>query len=282
MTGKKEGNCGGFPSLQTSLANSLISLLILKTCKSMKKLLKHVGIAIPHFEKLLLIMRLSILLILAAVFSTSASVYSQVTKLTLKMEKVQISDVFDAIEEQSEFVFFYNRDFFNDKRIISVDFENMKIDDVLSELFKDQTIDYEIYDRNILMKIPESTAVISESGMQQQRVVSGKVTDFGGLPLPGVTIVVKGTTQGTITDAEGTYSLSGLSESSVLVFSFVGMRSQEIMVGNQASINISLEEDVIGLEEVVAIGYGTMERSRITSSIATVSEDQFLKGPITQ
>ena len=101
----------------------------------MKILTKPVRDLYPHIKKLTLIMRLSVLLILLAVFTSSASVYSQATRLTVKMKDAPLSKVFDAIEKQSEFYFFYNRDYFNDNRLVTVDFENELVEKILQELF---------------------------------------------------------------------------------------------------------------------------------------------------
>jgi TonB-dependent starch-binding outer membrane protein SusC len=112
----------------------------------------------------------------------------------------------------------------------------------------------------------------------QQRTVQGKVVDESGLPLPGVTIAVRGTTTGTITDSDGNYSLPGVTPEATLVFSFVGMRPQEIQVGNQTSINLTLEAETIGIEEVVAIGYGTQQRREVSGSISNITEKEFNQG----
>jgi hypothetical protein len=107
--------------------------------------------------------------------------------------------------------------------------------------------------------------------IQQQKSVSGKVTDSSGSPLPGVSVVVKGTTNGTITDANGNYSLPNVPANSTLQFSFVGMKGQEIVVGGKSTINVTLEEETIGIEEVVAIGYGTVKKSDLTGSVTSIS-----------
>ncbi len=117
--------------------------------------------------------------------------------------------------------------------------------------------------------------------MQQQKTVSGKVTDSSGALLPGVTIVIKGTTNGTITDADGKYTLSSVPGDATLQFSFVGMKTQEVAVGNKSTINVTMTEETIGIEEVVAIGYGTMKKADVTSSVATVKSDNFIKGSVT-
>ncbi|OFX34874.1 MAG: hypothetical protein A2W90_00075 [Bacteroidetes bacterium GWF2_42_66] len=110
---------------------------------------------------------------------------------------------------------------------------------------------------------------------QQQKDVSGKITDSKGLPLPGVTVLVKGTMQGIISNADGNYSLANIPANATLVFSFVGMKSQEISVNGKASINVKLEEETIGIEEVVAVGYGTMRKSDLTGSVFKADIDKF-------
>ncbi len=104
----------------------------------------------------------------------------------------------------------------------------------------------------------------------QQRTVTGTVTDESGDPLPGVTVVVKGTTQGTVTTDNGSYTLSNVPQRATLVFSFVGMRTQEVAAGSQNTINTTMEQETIGLEEVVAVGYGTMKKSDLTGSVESI------------
>jgi TonB-dependent SusC/RagA subfamily outer membrane receptor len=104
----------------------------------------------------------------------------------------------------------------------------------------------------------------------QQKMISGKVTDSSGAPLPGVTITITGTTTGTITDATGNYTLPNIPENATLVFSFVGMKTQEAQVGKRTSMNIQMAEETIGLEEIVAIGYGTMKKSDLTGSVTRI------------
>jgi TonB-dependent SusC/RagA subfamily outer membrane receptor len=112
-------------------------------------------------------------------------------------------------------------------------------------------------------------AVIITVGAQQKSV-SGTVTDATDQPLPGVTVVVKGTFQGTVTDIDGKYSISSLPDNAILVFSFVGMLTQEITVGTQSTINISMQIDAIGIEEVVATGYGTQKKINLSGSVGAV------------
>lgn len=114
---------------------------------------------------------------------------------------------------------------------------------------------------------------------QQKKSVTGKVTDSSGSTLPGVSVVVKGTTNGSVTDTNGKYSLSNIPANSTLQFLFVGMKTQEVVVGNNTTINVILAEETIGIGEVVAIGYGTMKKSDITGSVSSLNSDKLLDNP---
>ncbi|MBN2744760.1 MAG: TonB-dependent receptor [Marinilabiliaceae bacterium] len=107
--------------------------------------------------------------------------------------------------------------------------------------------------------------------------VMGSVKDKNGDPLPGVSIVVKGTTSGTITTGMGTYELNAPSSTSILVYSFIGFEAKEITVGNQTTINVVLNEENLGLDEVVVVGYGQMKRTDVTGSMVSVSSDAIKK-----
>jgi TonB-linked SusC/RagA family outer membrane protein len=119
---------------------------------------------------------------------------------------------------------------------------------------------------------------VSLSAYTQQVIVSGKVIDDSGMPLPGVTVLVKGTPTGTATDANGFYSIENVSQDATLVFSFVGMIKQEIIVGTQTNIDVTMEGDAFVLDEVVAIGYGTSTKKEVTGSVASINSNDFIQG----
>lgn len=112
-----------------------------------------------------------------------------------------------------------------------------------------------------------------------QQTISGKVTDEAGEPLPGVTVLVQGTTQGTITDVDGTYSLQ-VSGDGTLVFSFVGMQSENEPIDGRTTINVTMQVDAIGLEEVVAVGYGVQKKATLTGSVGNVKAEEMLQRPV--
>jgi hypothetical protein len=215
------------------------------------------------------IMRISIFLIAFASLQTFAlSNYAQSKKIDMKIEKSSIVKVLEKIEDETEFFFFYNNQVVNLEKQVSIDVKGRTIDQLLGEVFKDTNVEYTINNRQIILSLNGAPTI------QQQKTVSGKVTDSSGASLPGASVVVKGTTTGVITDMDGKYSLSNVPANATLQFSFVGMKTQEIPVGSKTTINVTLIEEAIGLEEVVAVGYGVAKKSSITGSISTVrSED---------
>ena len=127
---------------------------------------------------------------------------------------------------------------------------------------------------------PENKEIKSEKVTLDQKTVSGKVTDADGQPLPGVAVVVKGTTIGVVTDTDGNYTLPNIANDAVVVFSFVGMISQEIIAAGQSAINVSLLADTIGIEEIVTIGYGVQKKTTVTGSISTIKGEELANIPV--
>lgn len=227
-------------------------------------------------EKLLRVMKLTSILILFFVISVSASSYSQSTKLSIQVMNGTFIEVLKQIENQSEFYFYYNKDEVKSIDDVSINVSNMKIEEVMGKLLSGTNLDYKIIDRYIAITKKEGASK-GEMGMQQQKSITGKVTDSSGLPLPGVTVMVKGTTTGTVTDAEGKYNLSPVAPDATLVFTFVGMQKHEMPVSGHTTVNAVLEEETIGIEEVVAIGYGTARKSDLTGAVANVKGESLTK-----
>ncbi len=227
------------------------------------------------WEKLLLVMKLTTLLVLIFVFNASASLYSQNSKISLQVENESLNEIFNKIEEQSEFRFFYQNEQIKDVKKKSVDVSQKDIHELVDNLLSETNLTFKLVDRNIIV-YPQSQL---NASLQQNRTVSGNITDSEGQPLPGVTVLIKGTTNGTISDFDGKYTIANVPTGSTLVFSFVGMSAQEIVVANQTSIDIVMTEDAIGIEEVVAIGYGVQKRRSLTSSVASVDVAEAVKIP---
>lgn len=241
----------------------------------MKKFLNRGCLLLREHRKKLIVMRNTIIILCISAFQVFASgSYAQTKSLNLVMKDATIREVLQEIQSQSEFFFLYNSELIDVTRKVSISIENEKVDETLSQIFSNGDVDFLIKDRYIVL-----TPAGGNSELMDQRSVSGKVTDSFGQPLPGVTVIVKGTTQGTVTNQLGEYSIQNIPEGVTIVFSFVGMQTKEVNVGTQTVISISLEEESIGIEEVIAIGYGTVRKGDLTGSVATVTNKDFEKIP---
>lgn len=229
----------------------------------------------PWLKRLLIMKMLVILLLVVGLTSSYAESDAQTTKLNLKVKSGTVKDVIGEIERQTDLSFMYDNNVFNVDRPVSIEVENATVQSLVEKLISGENLKYEMVNRYIVI-----TALNPTTSGQQQKSVSGKVTDSSGDSLPGVSVAVKGTTNGTITDGNGNYSLSNIPENAILQFSFVGMKTQEVVVGRQSIINIAMLDDAIGIEEVVAIGYGTQKKVNLTGSITTVKADELTDVPV--
>jgi TonB-linked SusC/RagA family outer membrane protein len=221
---------------------------------------------------ILLKMKLTLSILFIAVIGTWAvESHAQSTRLTLKMENSSIEEVLKEIEDHSEFRFFYNG-IINVDQLVSVNFKDMAVADALKDILEGTNIQYKVMGRQIMLSNMEGVSVLVT---QQPRTVSGRVTDSSDAALPGVTIVIKGTTTGTITDSDGNYSFPNAPGDATLVFSFVGMKTQEITVEGRQIINIVMEEDKLSIDEIIVIGYGTAKRQDYTGSVSSIKMEGF-------
>jgi len=240
----------------------------------MKKIYESGKGRCPIPQKLLLVMKLTAFLIVVLTMQVTATVYSQNKKLSLNMQGNSIKEVLQQIEAQSEYRFIYENEKVNLDTKVSIKVKDEVVENILKKLFEKDGVSYSITDNNLILINP-SDGQLKNLGKesinsQQQKNISGKVTDSSGASLPGVSVVVKGTTNGLITDMDGKYSLSKVPENSTLVFSFVGMKTQEIAIGNKTTINVTLTEETVGIEEVVAVGYGTQNKKTVIGSMSSV------------
>ena len=208
--------------------------------------------------------------------------YKKIEKVTISLssEKLTVDQFFKEVQAQTPFVFSFDSKKIDRSAPLAFTNKQGTVEDLLVEASRQSSLSFRQINHSIDVKEKERSypAVTRDD---DQITITGTVTDANGDPLPGVTISVPGTTIGTATDLDGAYSLS-VPEGSTLVFSFIGFESQTVEVGDRSVINIVMSEDLTSLDEVVVVGYGTQRREEITSSIATVTEEQFNKGAITQ
>jgi len=234
-------------------------------------------------KKYFLIMKLTWAFILILNLQMSASVWSQTTRISVTLKNSTLQELFTKIEKSSEYRFFYNNDEVDVNQRISIDAEDKTIGAILETVLKGLPYSFK-ESENKLIVIERTGAVTNPSGtnVQQGKKVSGKVTDSTGGSLPGVSVVVKGTTTGIVTDVDGKFTLSIPVEAKILVFSFVGMKSQEFVISGKALFNVIMEEGTIGLEEVVAIGYGSVKKSDLTGSVGSITGELITQKNTTQ
>lgn len=233
-----------------------------------------------RFRKILKIMRNALLLLFFTALQTFAyNSYSQNTLLSLDKSQVSVKNVLYELENQSEFFFLYNSKLVNDNRKVDAHFEEQGINDILINLFAGTNVDYVVIDRQIILSpkeyLTEAMTII------QPITITGTITDETGQSLPGVNIFLKGTSTGTISDHNGNYTIEVPGADAVLVFSYIGFRTQEVSVGSQTQIDLSLIEDIAGLEEVIVIGYGTVKKSDLTGNVTRVRTEQTIDIPNT-
>ncbi|MFV0378088.1 MAG: SusC/RagA family TonB-linked outer membrane protein [Mangrovibacterium sp.] len=230
-------------------------------------------------RKAFLIMKLHLLFILGFALQSYATVGQVQTKrFSLQFENNTIKEVLGALEDQTDYSFIYKDEQLKSQDRVTGTFNERTVAEILDQLFSNGELSYTIRGRLIVVTTGDRDQMTQQPQQIQAR---GRVFDSSGNPLPGVTVVVKGTTKGTITDGDGNYFISGASTDDILVFSFVGMKSKELVLKGATSYEVVLDEEAIGIEEVVAIGYGTVRKSDLTGAVASVSSDEIKKQPVT-
>ena len=237
------------------------------------------GLFIP-IRKYLRIMKLTFIFSLLGLLSYASVSYSQSTRLTFETKNATIESVFKQIESLSEYKFAYNSTKLDVEKRISLKVENQTIDVILNKILGSANFQYQIVDRYIIITDENGQKLTSMGAEQPATKVTGTVTDISGSPLPGVSVVVKGTINGTITDANGKYSISNIPANGALLFSFVGMKAQQVVVAGKTTINVTLQEETVGIEEVVAIGYGTQKKRNVTGSMSQIKTEELADIPV--
>ncbi|HZK97399.1 MAG TPA: TonB-dependent receptor [Prolixibacteraceae bacterium] len=232
-------------------------------------------------------MKVTLFFFLIAIGSAFAkSSYSQNTRLSLHLQNATIQQVFDEIQKNSEFIIFYKDNQVDVNHLSNVNVVEGTVDQILDQALKSTSLGYKIIDRQIVILATDRkdtpSVNLNETEVQQKKDVSGTIKDNNGFTLPGVSVVVKGTTIGTITDNNGIFRISVPTDAKTLVFSFVGMKSQEILIGTKTNFTISLEEEVTGIEDVVVVGYGEQRKKDVTGATSTVKSDAITSRPITK
>lgn len=247
------------------------------------------GISLPQSKILNTMKNILLLIVLSTLQLIGANdTYAQKTLLSLEMEDVPVERVLEEIENQSEFFFLYNSKLVDVKRKVDVRVSKQKIKKTLSTLFSDTKIQFMLMGRQIILT-PDDESVLTKrkkdqrtslefsslgTAMEDKATVTGTVTDAGGQPLIGATIMVKGSGRGTITDVDGKFSLETNDDDQILVISYTGYEPQEVQISGRSVIDVVMLDDIASLDEVVVIGYGTQRKTDVTGSLVRVNTEK--------
>ncbi len=226
------------------------------------------------FRKKLLtiVMKTLIFFFCSVVFSlTPNNVLSQNVKVVIDQDKtVSIDEVFKLISNQTDYKFIYKTDLFKDLPKVHITKGTIRLHKLLKKCFSVSNYNFEVSENNSIV-INEKPEIIIKKN--KQKTLTGTITDNYGVPLPGVNVIVKGTSTGTSTDFDGNFSLD-VEEGAILVLSYIGFKTVEIVVGNQTEINVTLEEDAASLDEVVinALGFA-VKTDKLGSAVSSVKAE---------
>ncbi|MBC9929472.1 TonB-dependent receptor [Chitinophaga qingshengii] len=218
-------------------------------------------------------MRLTVMLLIAATLKVSAGATAQTVSLSAR--NVSMENVFSAVKKQTGYLFFYDRAMLRDTKPVNIQAQQQSLPDFLSEVFKGQPLDYTIKDKTIFIKRRDLPAAPAP----QQQPVTGTVKDASGVPLIGVTVKVKGTHNGAITNTEGKFSIKA-QPGDVLYITYVGFEPKEITVGNTTDFPVVLQAAVNALNETVVVAYGTTSKRFNTGSVTSIKANDIASNPV--
>ena len=226
-----------------------------------------------HWKKTFLVMRLSCFLACWLTLSAFGTVFSQQKLVNLKVVAESLSNVLMQIKDQTGVKILYNENLLKNYENINLDLNNVEVEEALRQVLSNTLFEYEVTDGVIVVKEKKN------SFPQQKTVrIQGKVSDEDGAPLPGVTVLIKGTTLGTATDMDGKYSLSVPEGNYILLFTMVGMKTQEVTLKNQTELNIIMQHETSEMDEVVITGYFNQAKNSFTGAARTITAEELQAG----
>lgn len=204
----------------------------------------------------------------------------QVIKLSSKMQDVTVQEVLASVEQQTDYHFTYNPMQIGADRRVTIDLNNKSVTEILDELFLGKKVQYVVEGNNIVLFADNKKAEVKDIVQQNSKIVTGTVLDVTGMPVIGANVTVKGTTQGTITDMDGKFSLE-VAEGDILQVTYIGFANQEVKVGTQTNLSVTLKEDAEALDELVVVGYGTQKKVNLTGAVTAITGEKITKRPVT-
>ncbi|MEN7547730.1 SusC/RagA family TonB-linked outer membrane protein [Rapidithrix thailandica] len=226
----------------------------------------------------MLVQCLMVNLLLANSTIAQKSVYQ--VRVSLQMKDTKLKEIFAQLEERTDFKFFYDRKKVNLNKRVDIQFYNAPLSDLLSALSKQAQVKFRQANHDITVS-PYNTKLSSkpEVAILQEVTIKGKITDEDGEPLPGVSILIKGSTKGTTSDIQGSYQIA-VPEDATLIFSYIGYTTQEIALGGQSKIDVIMLVDTKQLEEVVVVGYGTQKKVNLTGAVDQITSESLKNRPV--
>ena len=215
---------------------------------------------------------LVLLLGLMVAFTASAQ------KVTLQFRQVKLAKVFDAITQQTGLTVAYSRPTVDPDRIVTIEANKEELSQVLTQLMKGTNVTFEIGEKKIYLK-EKPTSDVQQS--RKVKTISGTIVDDKGEPVIGASIIIEGTSQGTITNIDGEYTLANVPENSMITISFVGYKSLTFAANDKTLANITLKEDSELIDEVVVVGYGVQKKRDVTGAMASVDAAKIASVPVT-
>ncbi|MGV3641996.1 MAG: TonB-dependent receptor [Adhaeribacter sp.] len=202
----------------------------------------------------------------------SALGFSQ--SISISERNASLEKVFEAISKQSGYLFLYNDELLQQARPVTLELKDAPLEQVIKACFQNQPLTYSIVEKTIVVKPGEA-----KKQQNADLTVTGRVTDKDGVPLPGVTVLLKGTNIGVPTNADGNFSISVPDGSGTLVFSYISYLTQEININNRAQINVTLQDNSQVIDEVVVVGYGTQKKANLTGAVGQINADAIALRP---
>src|SRR5690606_3248248 len=247
-----------------------------KTFQFMKKTLHLLGMVGKYYLYGFVFQLLFLNLMYASPTKGQSSLDIKEVYLNLDLQEASLAESFNAIKAQTGFSFIYDQRLADKSQLVNLQVKNPTLENVRLALAASHQLSFKQVDNRISVR--EDKRKMRGGPLEAEVTVSGTVSDANGEPLPGVTVSIQGTSTGTATDINGRYSIMA-PEGATLIFSFIGFESQQVPIGDQSVINVTLSEDMAALDEVVVVGYGTQKKINLTAAVASIDGDEIIKAP---
>jgi len=221
------------------------------------------------------LMKLTGVFILA--FSMQAKAVSFTQKVSISTHNSSLKDVFNELRKQTGYFFIYSDEVINKARPVKVNIVNKDLDEALMEITKPQELSYTLHDKTLIFTAKSNGPVVKQV---EEINVKGQVLDQKGGVLPGATVRVKGTNKAVMTNNNGEFNINSISENAILIVSYTGFTTQEIAIKGRTQLNVNLQEDAAKLNEVVVVGYGSLDRKALTSAVSTIRQKDLVAGAV--